>query len=190
MVPSAVAVRVSVQFRPPQAPVEPVPGPSTCVLYVRPSQTSVASALPFVTTTSTLRRTPHPLQATGGGPWVAQDEEMPAAAFWSVVAQSGESTLEAAYDGTAAAVTANSAPANIVAVRARPRPIMHLPVNGSRAPHIFAAVPGKSCTPGFPPTWRRGRERHGADAQPPRPSRPPLAGAGRRAATDRRSSAR
>jgi hypothetical protein len=36
------------------------------------------------------------MHATGGGPWVAQDDEMPAAAFWSVVAQSGEeSTLEA-----------------------------------------------------------------------------------------------
>src|SRR5260370_25974705 len=119
MVPSAVGVSVSVQFWPPQAPVEPVPGPSTCVAYVRPSQTSVASALPLATTTSTLRRTPQPLHATGGGPWVAQDDGMPAAAFWSVVAESGDNPLDG-NAGSPPPVLPKSAPPNNSPGRARP----------------------------------------------------------------------
>src|SRR4051812_33836897 len=95
MVPSAVAVSVAVQVWPPHAPIVPVPGPSTCVAYVRRSQTRVTSALPAVTTTSTVRRTPQPLHATAGGPWVAHDDVVPALAPWSAVAQSGSSAAEA-----------------------------------------------------------------------------------------------
>src|SRR4051794_3950908 len=112
MVPSAAARRVRVQFWPPQAPVEPTPGPSTCSAYVRPSHTSVASTRPAVTTTSTVRRTPQLLHATAGGPWVVQDDDAPVAPPGSAVAQSGSSAAETgdeAYEGIATTVEAISA---------------------------------------------------------------------------------
>jgi hypothetical protein len=107
IVPSAVAVRVAVQFWPPHTPIVPVPGPSTCVVEVRPSQRSVASTPPLVTTMSTVRRTPQLLHSTGGGPWVEHDDETPAAASCSVVAQSGLSTAEAC-EGIAVAMPETS----------------------------------------------------------------------------------
>src|SRR3954452_1410030 len=136
MVPSTVAVSVAVQLSPPQAPTEPLPGPSTCVAYVRPSHTSVASTPPLVTTMSTVRRTPQLLHATGGGPWVAHDADSPVAALCNVVAQSGRSKAEAC-DGSAAAGAARSA-----AARARRARIGHLPVRGCRARHFFAGCAG------------------------------------------------
>jgi hypothetical protein len=87
------------------------------------------------------------MHSTGGGPWVEQVDETPAAAFWSAVAQSGDASTLEAYEGVAAAVMANNEPTNSEAAKAKRVRIGHLPVwdRGRRTP---SPDPGKSCSYG------------------------------------------